>query len=72
MFSINVTNIFKQSFPKDPVLKQKWLKALGLPNITVTGNQRICSDHFEPSCMMGANKRLQRIAYIICNILKFD
>lgn len=37
------------NFPKDENLKQKWLKSLGLSNLTLHRSSRVCEDHFETS-----------------------
>lgn len=36
-------------FPKDEILKQTWLKSLGLSNVTLHRSSRVCEDHFETS-----------------------
>ena len=34
-------------FPKDAVMKNKWLSSIPCKNWTITENTRVCSKHFE-------------------------
>ncbi|XP_076299443.1 uncharacterized protein LOC143218242 [Lasioglossum baleicum] len=47
------TNISFHKFPKDPELREKWIKAINCENFEPSAHSRVCSKHFESDCFVG-------------------
>ena len=45
-----VKTVSYHRFPEDQKVLKEWLAKIGRTDLTVTGDSRLCSDHFEPHC----------------------
>ncbi|XP_073946371.1 uncharacterized protein isoform X2 [Choristoneura fumiferana] len=61
------------NFPRNPILRQKWIAATGRKNWVPSKYSTICSIHFEDSCFIKKKKirTMKKTAYPTIHILKF-
>ncbi|XP_025419417.1 uncharacterized protein LOC112689780 [Sipha flava] len=51
-------------FPKDPVIRSKWLKIFGLNESDIYPNRKVCSLHFEEHCFSGQYRKFLKTGSI--------